>query len=83
MTGPCKSRPITIVLDDARWRQQNNCIFWRENLVGRESGLVGEIVGARWVGRKGEGTHGNNVQRAHPLPCAVSIARGGAAVGGV
>lgn len=55
MTGPCKSRPITIVLDDARLRQQNNCIFWREDLVGRESGLVGEIVGARRVRRRSEG----------------------------
>jgi len=45
MTGPCKSRTIIIVLDDARLRQQNNCIFKRENLVGRVSGLVGEMWG--------------------------------------
>jgi|GEM_PF-4462234 hypothetical protein len=34
MTGPCKSRPIPIVRDRDRLRQQNKFIFSSENLVG-------------------------------------------------
>jgi hypothetical protein len=35
MTGPYKSRPILIVLDVDRLRQQNKFIFLGENFVGR------------------------------------------------
>jgi hypothetical protein len=34
MTGPYKSRPISIVRDGVRLRQQNKFIFSSENLVG-------------------------------------------------
>jgi hypothetical protein len=39
MTGPYKSRPVLIVLDGVRLRQQNKFIFSSENLVVGDSRL--------------------------------------------